>query len=167
VYDLGGGTFDVTLVRIGPADVTVLGTDGDHELGGKDWDDAVARYVVGRFEQEYGFNPLNAPETSGEVTVRCEEAKRPLTRATTVTVAVDAGGFRGRYDLTRDTFEALTAGLLGRTARLCEQVRRDAGGDRLGQHERRQLLDDRRGFAQRPAAGAQVRHGQVAGPAWT
>ncbi len=129
VYDLGGGTFDVTLVRIGPSDVTVLGTDGDHELGGKDWDDRVAQYLGSRFRDEYGFDPLATPESSGELLVRCEDAKRQLSRVASVQVPIDCNGIRGKYELTRDKFEELTRDLLERTAMLCEQALRDA---RLG-----------------------------------
>jgi molecular chaperone DnaK (HSP70) len=56
VYDLGGGTFDVTLARVTADAITILGTDGDHELGGKNWDDAIARYLANCFLEEHNID---------------------------------------------------------------------------------------------------------------
>ena len=56
IYDLGGGTFDVTIARINQDEITVLGTDGNHQLGGKDWDDCIAGYIVRTFEEEHGID---------------------------------------------------------------------------------------------------------------
>ena len=54
IYDLGGGTFDVTLAHINQNEISILGSDGDHELGGKDWDDCIARYLASEFLEKYG-----------------------------------------------------------------------------------------------------------------
>ena len=59
VYDLGGGTFDVTLIDIGRDSIQVLATDGDHELGGKDWDDRLANFIANAFYDEHGAKPLD------------------------------------------------------------------------------------------------------------
>lgn len=122
VYDLGGGTFDVTLVHITLGSVTVIGTGGDHELGGKDWDDRIAHFLASRFCDEFGFDPLNSPESSGELAERCEDAKRKLTQLDSTQVHIDMNGQRGYYQLTRAKFEELTRDLLERTAQICEQV---------------------------------------------
>jgi len=127
VYDLGGGTFDVTVVRISPQDITVLGTDGDHELGGKDWDDRVARFLATRFRDEHGFDPLDRSDSFQDLLVQCEQSKQLLSSRNAVNVSLDFNGTRGSYELTRDKFEELTVDLMERTQRLTEQVLSDAG----------------------------------------
>ena len=59
VYDLGGGTFDVTLVRLAPDAIDVIGSEGDAELGGKDWDDRLIAYLAQEFESEFGCSPAS------------------------------------------------------------------------------------------------------------
>ena len=61
IYDLGGGTFDVTIARIMPDDIAVLATAGDHDLGGKNWDDRIATFLAEQFAAETGFDPLDDP----------------------------------------------------------------------------------------------------------
>ncbi len=126
VYDLGGGTFDVTLVRITADEVQVLGTDGDHELGGKDWDDQVARFVAARFKEEHGIDPLEDSLNLNDLLVRAEKAKKELSQRTSTTVKISHGGVEASYALRREQFEEQTAGLLERTQRLTEQVLTEA-----------------------------------------
>ena len=126
VYDLGGGTFDITLVRITPEEITVLATDGDHELGGKDWDDRIARFLATRFRDEHGLDPLENTLAFQDVLVRCEQAKQQLSNRSSLPVSIDYAGIRGTYVLTREKFEELTLDLLERTRELTEQVLRDA-----------------------------------------
>ena len=56
IYDLGGGTFDVTIAKIDKNKIEILGSDGNHELGGKDWDDCIARYLAQQFYEEHGID---------------------------------------------------------------------------------------------------------------
>ena len=58
VFDLGGGTFDVTIMRIEDHTIKMLATNGDHRLGGKDWDDVIVNYVAEEFDRAHGENPL-------------------------------------------------------------------------------------------------------------
>ena len=57
IYDLGGGTFDVTVARITPDEVAVLSTAGDHDLGGKNWDDLIATYLAEKFAARHRARP--------------------------------------------------------------------------------------------------------------
>ena len=77
VYDLGGGTFDTTIVRISPKGIDVLCTDGNHQLGGKDWDDALVRHIIKGFNDESGLN-IDAgsdPEFYYDVLQQAEQSK--------------------------------------------------------------------------------------------
>jgi molecular chaperone DnaK len=127
VYDLGGGTFDVTLVDITPDEINVLATDGDHELGGKDWDDRITQYLASRFRGDYGVDPIEEGVSFNELLVRCEDAKKRLTTVASVKVRIDHDGIRAEYELTRDQFEQQTADLMERTQILTEHVLADAG----------------------------------------
>ena len=85
IYDLGGGTFDVTVARITPEEVAVLSTAGDHDLGGKNWDDRIATYLAEQFAADTGVDPLDDPLALHEVLVRSEQAKWTLSDRTSTT----------------------------------------------------------------------------------
>jgi len=123
VYDLGGGTFDVSVVQISQREQRVLGTGGDHNLGGKDWDDRILVYLSQQFEDEFGVELVGTE--FNDLLVKAENAKKSLTTRAAVRVAVQAGGNRAAYDLTRTQFEKLTADLMIRTQHLTEQVLED------------------------------------------
>src|SRR4029079_322665 len=78
IYDLGGGTFDVTVARITPEEVAVLATAGDHDLGGKNWDDRIPTLLAQKFAADTGIDPLDDPVALNEVLVRSEQAKWAL-----------------------------------------------------------------------------------------
>jgi len=124
VYDLGGGTFDITLIEIKTGQITVICTGGDHQLGGKDWDDAIVSYFTQQFEAAAGTPAdalLDDQETYQELLNAAERCKKTLSSRQSVTEAVRFGGERVKVDLTRETFDQITAGLLERTISLTEQ----------------------------------------------
>ena len=125
VYDLGGGTFDISLVRIGTTELTVLATDGDHHLGGRDWDDRVASYLLQRFHDEFGFDLVS--DDFNELVVQAEALKRTLSSRESTQVRVQAQGCVGTYELTRAQFEEMTRDLMERTQHLTERVLADSG----------------------------------------
>ncbi|HYX25537.1 MAG TPA: Hsp70 family protein [Thermoanaerobaculia bacterium] len=125
VYDLGGGTFDVTLLRLAPGEIRVLASEGDHELGGKDWDDRIVEFLASRFESELGSDPLDDRESCADLLVRAEEAKKRLSTAQSAPVALVHAGQRGRYDLDRAKFEEISADLMERTIGLTRKVLAD------------------------------------------
>ncbi len=129
IYDLGGGTFDVTVARITPADVAVLATAGDHDLGGKNWDDRIATFLAEKFADETGFDPLDDPVALNEVLVRSEQAKWTLSERNAARVTLQLGAERKTFEVTRDEFEAMTAPLMDRTRRLTEEALGEAGLD--------------------------------------
>lgn len=124
VYDLGGGTFDVTLIKVESDEITVICTGGDHQLGGKNWDDAIVSYLAQCFEEETGTSAdtlLDDPETYQELLNAAERLKKSLSSRQSVTEAVRFEGQRVRVELTRETFDQITAQLLERTLSLTEQ----------------------------------------------
>jgi molecular chaperone DnaK (HSP70) len=125
VYDLGGGTFDVSLVRIGDRDIEVLATAGDHNLGGKDWDDRLAVFLGDQFAQRHGVNPLDGADRFNELLVQAERAKRELSARETTRVVVDHEGQRETLAVTRARFEEMTRDLLERTGQLTSDMLRE------------------------------------------
>lgn len=108
VYDLGGGTFDVTVVRIDKNGIETLGTDGDHKLGGKDWDDELLMYVTDQFNDEYGGNVLDEVDSPYDLLVAVEKLKKDLSNRESASISILSNGNRGRYTVTRDEFNDIT-----------------------------------------------------------
>ncbi|MCI5973754.1 MAG: Hsp70 family protein, partial [Candidatus Methanomethylophilus alvus] len=92
VYDLGGGTFDVTIVRITKGNIEVIGTEGNHILGGKDWDAAIVKYVCDQFIDEYDVDPRDDLPTKNELIVAAEGYKKTLSIAESVTIPLNYDG---------------------------------------------------------------------------
>lgn len=115
VYDLGGGTFDVTVVKIESGTIKVLGTDGNHLLGGKDWDAAIMKFVCEKFKDEFGIDPRDDEPTKNELIVACENYKKVLTKADNVSIQVKYDGNNGKYTLTREEFDLMTQSLMNAT----------------------------------------------------
>ena len=129
VYDLGGGTFDVTVVRYTPTHFRVLATDGDVVRGGRDWTGRIVEHVALQFQQKYGENPLDDPETRMAFTQECEQAKRALSVKTQVPINLYHQGKTLTISLTRRDFERMTADLLQRSRDTTELVLQQAGVD--------------------------------------
>jgi len=127
VYDLGGGTFDISIVKLSDNNIEVLATDGDHNLGGKDWDDRIAAYIDQQFEEQYGLNPLQDTDGYNDLLVRVENAKKSLTNRLKVSVSIHFEGQKGTVELTRDKFEELTSDLMERTIYLTDQTIESCG----------------------------------------
>ena len=122
IYDLGGGTFDVTLARIDEDEIDILGSDGDHELGGKDWDDCIARYLASEFLERYRVDLSEDPEMVASLLVTAETVKKQLTSKDVVTVPITYKGVRGSVDITLETFESISSFLIGTTRDVTERL---------------------------------------------
>jgi molecular chaperone DnaK len=127
VYDLGGGTFDVSIVRWDMAEMTVLSTCGDHHLGGANWDAELSAIVSEAFESRHGVDPRDELQTGAELQERAESAKRALSRLQSTAVMVVCGSARDRVEVTRSEFEERTRHLLAQTESLLAQALQDAG----------------------------------------
>ena len=122
VYDLGGGTFDLSLVSYQQNEVKVIASTGDLRLGGIDWNQALLNSIAGRFEKETGSNPTLDRESLQEFYNQVELAKRSLTVRERTPVTVSHAGQRKTYTVTRDEFNQLTAPLLKRTQEITERL---------------------------------------------
>jgi molecular chaperone DnaK len=123
-YDLGGGTFDVTLIEIKGGEIAVACTGGDHQLGGRDWDDQVVELFARRFEEATGTAAerlLEDQETYQVLLNAAEKAKRALSARQSIVEVVRFGADRAKVELDRDTFDELTRPLLQRTLEMTEQ----------------------------------------------
>ncbi|MDE5414057.1 Hsp70 family protein [Alkalihalobacterium chitinilyticum] len=122
VYDLGGGTFDVTIVEVSAERIRVLATAGDHSLGGKDWDDRIVSYVTEQFEEIHGIDPLANFETMNDLIIKGEQAKKTLTTRSTTSIPIVCNGVKDQFTISRELFEELTEDLLERTWSLTNQA---------------------------------------------
>lgn len=127
VYDLGGGTFDVTIMRIEGNQFIALATDGDVELGGYDWDQRLLDLAVEQFIREHYIDPREDLVACGKLWRECEDAKRSLTSRQKAMVTCDYKGKTSRVELTREMFEQATLDLVDRTRFTAEQTMRVAG----------------------------------------
>ncbi|QVQ51702.1 Hsp70 family protein [Spiractinospora alimapuensis] len=127
VYDLGGGTFDATLMKVENSDITVLATGGDRNLGGFDFDNKIMTHVAAKVLEQGGPPMLfDSGGVEAELRRQCEAAKRRLSRATTTSVRMTLEGKNYQVPLSRATFEEITNGLLTRTEITLEGVLDDA-----------------------------------------
>lgn len=126
VYDLGGGTFDVTLMNIEGDNYKVLATDGEVTLGGVDWDRKIADRIAEEFEAAHGINPGDDPGGEHRLYDKAEEAKRSLSERENVRIVFEHCGKSIRFQFTRSDFELMTSGLLERTRGNVFDVLREA-----------------------------------------
>ncbi len=129
VYDLGGGTFDVTVVRYTPTQFRVLATDGDVMLGGIDWTRRVVDHVAEQFLRKFGEDPRSDQEAIRNFTLECEDAKRALSKQPQAPINVYFRGKTLSLALTRNDFERMTGDLLQRTQDTTELVLQQAKVD--------------------------------------
>lgn len=137
VYDLGGGTFDVTIIRLSPNGIRVLSTGGANNLGGFEWDNAVMNYLNEEFQSQGGIDLLDDPMLEQDLRDKAEIAKKTLSARERTSVFLTANGFNTSISFTRDKFERLTAGLVRKTQKIMEFVREDS---ELNWHEIDRIL---------------------------
>ena len=133
VYDLGGGTFDVSIIEIGDGVIEVLATAGDNRLGGDDFDDKLTRYFIEEFKKQEGVDLSMDKMALQRLKEAAEKAKKELSSSTTTNVnlpfitATAEGPKHFDMNLTRAKFDELTHDLVERTAGPVQNALRDAG----------------------------------------
>jgi len=126
IYDLGGGTFDVTLLKLAPGNIQTLATDGDVQLGGHDWDLRLLDYAADSFVKAHGVDPRQDPATVNRLLNAVIDAKHALSARKAAALRVDYLGRSSEIQVTRELFAELTADLLERTAYTTRQLVADA-----------------------------------------
>ena len=116
VYDLGGGTFDTTVIRIDGQDIQVVCTDGDHHLGGADWDRKIIDYLLESFtEQNPDVDAGGDEQFMQDLAIAAEQLKKALSTTTTRKYNARFGAAVAQLELTREQLEGMTSELLERT----------------------------------------------------
>lgn len=135
VYDLGGGTFDTTIMAVESGKVEVVAVDGNRTLGGADWDDALVELIIDRFAEQAGIDtsgPASDDEFMLELRLDTEETKKSLTKREKVTVRCVWEEHKEMVEVTRAEFESATEHLLSQTLEICERALETAKGKRPG-----------------------------------
>ena len=133
VYDLGGGTFDVSIIEIGDGVIEVLATNGDTHLGGDDFDNAITQYMLEDFKKKEGIDLSNDKMAMQRIKEAAEKAKKELSSQTTTNInlpfiaATEDGPKHFDMDLTRAKFDELTSELVERTRIPVQKALEDAG----------------------------------------
>ena len=116
VYDLGGGTFDVTVMRIDGENFSAIATDGDVQLGGRDWDQRIVDSVAEDYIRKFGQDPREDPNTFGQLWRDSQDAKETLSARSKANVKCTFNDSTVNVTITRDQFEEMTVDLLERTS---------------------------------------------------
>ena len=133
VYDLGGGTFDITILQVGDGVFEVKSTNGDTHLGGDDFDTRLVEYLVEEFKKKEYMDPSTDPSAAQRLRLAAEEAKIELSSVTSAEInlpfiSADQSGPKHLVEtLTRAKLESLTADLVEKTIGPCQEALRDAG----------------------------------------
>ena len=133
VYDLGGGTFDVSVLELGGGVYDVVATNGDNDLGGDDWDEAIIDHLAEEFENDHGIDLREDRQALQRLKEAAEEAKIELSSRKEAKInlpfitATDSGPVHLETSITRATFENITSDLIDRTVAPTEQAIEDAG----------------------------------------
>ncbi|MCM1208648.1 MAG: molecular chaperone DnaK, partial [Ruminococcus sp.] len=133
VYDLGGGTFDVSIIEIGDGVIEVLATAGDNMLGGDDFDNAITEYMLAEFKKNEGVDLSGDKMAMQRLKEAAEKAKKELSSSTTTNInlpfitATNEGPKHFDMDLTRAKFDELTAHLVEKTREPVHSALKDAG----------------------------------------
>lgn len=122
VYDLGGGTFDVSVAHIQTDKIKIIATTGDFQLGGKDWDKEICNWAAERFAEEFGDDFSYDVEQMDALMVDAEKLKRNLTTKEKAEIRVKYDGNNGKYTLTEKEFRNRTRGVLERTGELIQKL---------------------------------------------
>lgn len=128
VYDLGGGTFDVTMIEIKDRLIRVICTGGDHRLGGTLWDEAIVMSLADQFREQTGLDsdPMDDSEVLNDLFLQAERGKKTLTQREKAPFRVTHSGQSARVELDRGTFEEITRHLMDRTLELTREMLADA-----------------------------------------
>ena len=127
VYDLGGGTFDVTLMKISNGEFDVIGTDGDRNLGGFDFDNVLSMIIAEKMEAQGAEDIYTDEKITAVLREKAESVKRSLTTVEQTNVFVDYKSKNYKIPVTRSEFEEASKSLMNRTEELLDDVMEESG----------------------------------------
>ena len=129
VYDFGGGTFDISILKLKDGIFEVLATNGDTHLGGDDLDRVLVDVVIGQIQAQYGIGLSKYPDHMQAVRLEAERAKIRLSDELTTDLAIELPEDKGRFTttMTRDQLESLVTSVVERTLAPCRMALKDAG----------------------------------------
>ena len=127
VYDLGGGTFDVTIMQLDQHGINVKATSGDKNLGGFDWDNQIMQFLNEEFQKQGGSDLLQNPILEQQLREKAENAKKALSTKSKTKVFINDQGKNVSITLTLEKFQEITKKLIARTGQMMEFVLEDAG----------------------------------------
>lgn len=122
VFDLGGGTFDVTIIDIVNGEFKVIATDGDHRLGGKDWDDKIIEFIAEEFINQYGEDPRDYVDVMAELRLKSEKVKKSLSERSSAQISLSYNGNKLSIELSKEKFKEICNDLLSRIDGLCNTI---------------------------------------------
>ena len=122
VYDLGDETFDVTIMRISSNKIEIICSDGDHDLGGKKWDDILIRYLVDQFIKKTGHDVEFDEYAVQDLRLKAEKIKKQLISKNQIGYIMEVAGNIEKIFITRDKFDEITSTLLDETLKKTEEV---------------------------------------------
>ena len=122
VYDLGGGTFDVTVMRISANKIEVICSDGDHDLGGKNWDEILMVYLLNQFSQKVGYEVEPDEYLDQRLRDLAERLKKRLTSSTKASGILEGDGQQEKLSVTREEFDRMTSVYLRETMNKVDAV---------------------------------------------
>ena len=122
VYDLGGGTFDVTVMRISANKIEVICSDGDHDLGGKNWDEILMVYLLNQFSQKVGYEVEPDEYLDQRLRDLAERLKKRLTSSTKASGILEGDGRQEKLSVTREEFDRMTSVYLRETMNKVDAV---------------------------------------------
>jgi molecular chaperone DnaK len=122
VFDLGGGTFDVTIIDIINGEFKVIATDGDHRLGGKDWDDKIIEFVAEEFINKFGEDPRDNIDSMAELRMISEKVKKSLSERNSAKINLRLNGNKLTLEISKEQFKEISSDLLSRIGGLCDTI---------------------------------------------
>lgn len=122
VFDLGGGTFDVTIIDIINGEFKVIATDGDHRLGGKDWDDKIIEYVAEEFINKFGEDPRDDLAAMAELRMISEKVKKSLSERNSAKINLRLNANKLTLEISKEQFKEISSDLLSRIEGLCDTI---------------------------------------------
>lgn len=127
VYDLGGGTFDVTIMSVTPEEIIIKATGGDKNLGGFDFDNKIIEYVENIFEDEYDIDIYDDSQALQDLREKAESCKKSLSKRVKSKITVSSQGQTVKATITKEEYDDMIKSLLDRTGLIMDMVQEESG----------------------------------------